>query len=308
MGGFESKDVRVDVVVPFFGSDEDLRGLLAALAHLDLRADDTLTVVDNRPGAGAGTAPPGMRLVAAPERQSSYHARNRGAAGAQGDWLLFLDADVIAPRDLIDRYLQEPPADGTAVLAGAVRDEPPAAEASFAVRYSSLRGTLDQGNTLGGEWSYAQTANCAVRRSAFEAVGGFREDIRSGGDADLCFRLRAAGWGLESRDRAEVMHRSRPTVRRLLRQRLRHGSGAGWLDREYPGSAPGHGNWPGLAKWTAQTVPRAALRCVREPRQDAMVELADVGVQWALELGRLLPNEVREPRERARAPGAAALR
>ena len=48
---------------------------------------------------------------------------------------------------------------------------------------------MSQRNTLTGVRPYAQTAHCAVRRSAFEAVGGFREDIRSGGDADLCFRL-----------------------------------------------------------------------------------------------------------------------
>jgi GT2 family glycosyltransferase len=307
MGESESRSGGVDVVVPFVGSDTDLDRLLAGLRKLSLSPADTLTVVDNRPDGNTPSQDGEARVVAAPERRSSYHARNRGAAAGSGDWLLFLDADVVAPADLIERYFAEPPREDTAVLCGAVRDEPPSADASFAVRYSALRGTLDQGNTLSGPWAYAQTANCAVRRRAFEAIGGFREDIRSGGDADLCFRLRAAGWGIERRDGAEVMHRSRPTLRRLLRQRMRHGSGAGWLDREYPGSAPGHGNWPGLAKWTALTAPRAAARWVRGPREDARVELADIGVLWAMELGRLVPNEVKEPREPAEPPRAPAL-
>src|SRR3712207_7575346 len=55
-------------------------------------------------------------------------------------------------------------------------------------------------NTLDGtRWAYAQTANAAVRRTAFDAVGGFEERIRSAGDADLCWRVVAAGWELEAR-------------------------------------------------------------------------------------------------------------
>ena len=47
---------------------------------------------------------------------------------------------------------------------------------SAAMRYAALRSRMTQDNTLGlGEWAYAQTANCAIRRSAFQAVGGFRD-------------------------------------------------------------------------------------------------------------------------------------
>src|SRR4051794_4548216 len=65
----------VDVVVPFFGPRASLERLLAGLSGLQLREGDTVTVVDNRPPA----ARPVSGTMQAPERQSSYYARNRGA-------------------------------------------------------------------------------------------------------------------------------------------------------------------------------------------------------------------------------------
>src|SRR5436190_688694 len=82
--------------------------------------------------------------------------------------------------------------------------------ALLAARYAMLSRSMAQ-VSAGDRWGYAQTANCAVRRTAFAAAGGFVETARSGADADLCFRLRDAGWTLEERPAAAAIHRSRRT-------------------------------------------------------------------------------------------------
>ena len=297
----------MDVVVPFLGPSAELAELAGRLSELELGPADTVTVVDNRrdaPPWAPGGAP---RVVAAPELQTPAFARNRGAALGDGEWILFLDADTAPPADLLDRYLAEEPRPDTGLLAGGIADERPGdgAREPAAVRWAHLTGSMDEQSTLAlGRWSFAQTANCAVRREAFESVGGFREELRACEDADLCYRLTAAGWGIERRDSARVVHLSRRSVRAMLRQQLVHGAGIGWLEREYPGAAPAH-RWPGFLIWGIRSGGSALVRAARARDRDAaLVALLDPVVAWTRELGRRRANTVRPPapkggRERA---------
>jgi len=268
----------VDVVVPFRGPAAQLDQLAERLGTLALCDGDSVTIADNRPGA-TDSRRGAVDILGAGERQTSYHARNRADAN-QAPWLVFIDADVVAPPDLLDRYFAQPPADETGVLSGAVVDETPLAEASDgnpAMRYAYLKSSMSQEITLTHEgWPFAQTANAAVRRQAFAQVGGFEAGIRSGGDADLCFRLRAAGWALERREQAAVVHRNCTTIARMLGQRVRHGAGAAWLSRRWPRCRGGAGPaWPcgaPAAPCTASKPPRAAIAtrrcsaCSTDPR------------------------------------------
>ena len=279
----------VDVIVPFAGSDAALEKLLARVRKIERRAGDTLTVVDNRPNA-RNREPD---VLAAPLQQSSYHARNRGAERGNADWLLFIDADVDPPSDLIERYFDTAPGERVAVLAGGVEDEPLREHPTRAERYAVQAEQMSQENTLNaGPWSYAQTANAAVRREAFEEVGGFEEGIRSGGDADLCFRLRVAGWELGSRPDARVTHENRADTRSFLRQKVRHGAGAAWLDERYPGSFPPRDRRLWLRRLLRE-LKMAAPMLARGDRDGAADLLFPTFVVWAFELGRLFSNEAR---------------
>ena len=288
----------VDVILPFFGSDEQLVRVAEQLAGLDIQPGDTLTIADNRPAAldaDRGV----VRIIAANDRQTSYHARNRGVAGGTAPWLVFLDADVLPPQDLLDRYFESPPADNIGILAGAVIDEPSPDDntQTAAERYAFLKSSMSQEVTLAhGEWAFAQTANAAVRRAAFAQVGGFEDGVRSGGDADLCYRVRAAGWTLERRDQAAVVHRNRATVPRMLAQRARHGAGAAWLARRWPGALPRR-HWAGLAFWAARRAAHGLTSAARNDRDAMLLGLLDGPAVWAFELGRLIPNR---PRPRLR--------
>lgn len=273
----------VDVVVPFAGSEERLRAVAARLAALELRDGDTVTLVDNRAAGEPVDGPAGVRVLAARGQQSSYFARNRGAEAGSAEWLLFLDGDVEFAPGLLDALLLPVPGERVGVLAGAIEDvvvvDGPVA------RWLRERGAMSQDNTLRGPRPYAQTAHCAVRRTAFAQVGGFTEGIRSGGDADLCFRLADAGWALEARP-ASVRHEARARPGALLRQMARHGAGAAWLEREHPGTFPRTERSLGLAWWLVRSTARV------RGRESAARELLGPATALAFALGRRLPNTV----------------
>jgi GT2 family glycosyltransferase len=290
---------RVDVIVPFRGGLQQLEALLAVLGQLALRPGDTLVVVDNTPGAGR-TAQPGHDRVGAAvvvqdaTRATPGFARNRGAILGTAEWLVFLDADVEPYSDLIDRYFDEPVADSVGLLAGAVLDETVQPGGPAAARYAYLGEKMSQSQTFRlGRWGFAQTANVAVRREAFDAVGGFRDDIRAGEDADFCYRLREAGWEIERREAAQVTHRARRTVREFAVQQAVHGAAAAWLEREYPGSFPARRR-PGLVWWGTRRLLGGVLRGVRRRDRDELVSaVLDPLEQLSYEFGRSLSNDRR---------------
>ena len=177
------------------------------------------------------------------------------------------------------------------MLAGGILDRP--GGSGLAARVSAERGHMSHRVTLERTGRpYAQTANCAVRRRAFDAVGGFDETARAGEDADLCFRLADAGWELEPRPGAMVDHITRDALPALLSQLVDHGRGAAWLKRRYPGEFPSPRPRE-LAGRLAHGA-RAALAAARRgDRRGASVALLEVASGAAFDLGRLLPNRPR---------------
>jgi GT2 family glycosyltransferase len=234
------------VIVPFAGGVEDAERLASSLALLELGPQDEIVVADN---SVEGSYPEGSgdRVVRATKERSSYFARNAGAAAAAADaerWLLFTDSDCVPRRNLLDAYLDLPPGEDVGALAGTVVSDP--GQRHFLARYATDRGFLDQEAGLHTAEHAAATANLAVRRTAFDEVGGFAEGIRSGGDVDLCRRLVNAGWKIARRPDAVVAHLHRESLPDLMGSIARYAAGARWLNERYPGTAPAWPLVPGL--------------------------------------------------------------
>ena len=255
---------KVGVVVPFAGDRAAADRLRTALCRLDVNEDDQMVVADNTAdGAGGWIAGDGIEVVRAIRERSAYHARNEGAAAVKADWILFLDSDCRPEPNLLDAYLAHPIPHDCGALAGQILGEP--GQRSFAARYARSRRLFDHADGLiRADGGGAAAGNLLVRNSAFEALGGFTEGIRSGGDLDLCRRLQAAGWRLEFRPDALVHHRHRASLGSLLGAIARYGAGARWLNQRYPGSSP---PWPlrlGLAGSARDMVRHLRRRRVEE--------------------------------------------
>jgi glycosyltransferase involved in cell wall biosynthesis len=288
----------VSVIVPFSGSPHQLSVLTQQLSALLLAESDEIIIADNRPGATALALPGGIRLHPAAAVATPGFARNRGAAAAGGEWLVFIDADTEPEPNLLDAYFDPPPADETALLAGGIEDVLDPGSTSLSARHAVARVQMSQTQTLSRpRHPYAQSANLAVRRSALVGAGGFVEHARAGEDADLCFRLVAAGWQIESRPAARVRHSARATLGASLVQLIVHGSGAAWCNRRHPGSFPA----PTARDFTRRlghSVLRMVSAGVRGDGERAGFAGLEILETLAFALGRVIPNRPRWRRRR----------
>lgn len=227
---------EVTVVMPFAGEASAADAALASLRALDALPGDELILVDNS-AVAAAREQPGITVVRAISEHSPAHARNAGAARADGEWVLFLDADCHPGPALLESYFAEPVGEEVGALAGEV--VPASGGRGLASRYAASRSFLSQSAHLAHPYRpRAAAANLLVRRRAFEQLGGFFEGLRAAEDTDFCWRLQDAGWRLELRAQAWASHRYRTTLGDLRRQWRGYAAGRAWLARRYEDFRP----------------------------------------------------------------------
>lgn len=136
---------------------------------------------------------PRLKVVTPPANVGRAAARNLGWQAATGDWIVFLDDDILAPPGLLRAHLavlSADPANGT--IGPAVTD--PAIIDAPHFHYLDTRGVakLSPGPAPG---KYFVTQNAGVPRAALAGIGGFDEGFSAYGfeDMDLGFRLEDAG-------------------------------------------------------------------------------------------------------------------
>ena len=185
----------MSVVVPACGRTEALRRCLAALAAQQLDGGlEVIVSVDGSepsPAAVRDVAPEGLDLQVIQSGQTGpAGARNRGAAAATRPLLAFVDDDC-------------EPADGwAAALAAALERDPdalvggpllnPYSRDSSAAASHAITEALYECSTF----DFLPSANLALLRDRFEALGGFDESFPTAAAEDREFCARALGRGM----------------------------------------------------------------------------------------------------------------
>jgi GT2 family glycosyltransferase len=154
-------------------------------------------------------------------------ARNAGVRGAAGELLAFCDADDVVQAGWLAACVK---ALHDADVAGGVFDSwtlngreapsPPAFAVPPAMRQF---GFLEAG----------LSSNLAVRRQAFDEVGGFSEDLTVGEDTDLCWRMQLCGYRFSVASEAVVARRDRSGFGQVLNRFVAYGRCGPVLYRRY---------------------------------------------------------------------------
>lgn len=212
-------DHTLSVVIPVYNGGPDFERCLDALTASEFHEYQIVVVDDaSTDGSFDVARARGVEVLGLVARRGPAAARNRGVAHARGSVILFLDADVVVRGDTLARvaaFFHARP--GVAALFGSYDDAP--AARNFVSQYKNLlhhfvhRRSSSEAETF---W-----AGCgAVRREAFEAVGGFDErkyTRPSVEDIELGHRLRRAGFEIVLDRELQVKHLKRWTLASLLR-------------------------------------------------------------------------------------------
>jgi GT2 family glycosyltransferase len=208
---------RLSIIVPFHKGLPFLERALAALVPLH-PGDELIVAADGAVDDCHGLAAAhGARVIEIEGPRGPAAARNAAVATARGDVVLFVDADVVASTDAVERVAQIFASDPELGALFGAYDEDPGAP-GFVSQYKNLAHRFIHKES-GGPAKTFWAGFGAVRRAAYQAVGGFDERFErpSIEDIDLGYRLTAAGYRILLDPGLAVCHLKRWTVRSMIK-------------------------------------------------------------------------------------------
>jgi peptidoglycan/xylan/chitin deacetylase (PgdA/CDA1 family)/GT2 family glycosyltransferase len=256
---------KVEVIVVVDGSTD---GTAQSLAQL--RVPFALQIIE-QPNSGAA------------------HARNRAAAEARHDVLLFLDDDMLCAPDMIAEHARLHLAGADAVVGDVLRD--PGSPAGF-MSDSNEAWLKRRGGplTLYDVW----TGQLSVRRSVFEAVGGFDEAYTddqafANEDADLGIRL-LARYDIRHNPAALSYQRYAVSPRELIRRAPLRAAGDVRLACKHPEVIRSLFEARGISRWSTRFVfgPLSAIPLLPRVWAAIATPIAHIGLKTPFRSSRTL--------------------
>jgi glycosyltransferase involved in cell wall biosynthesis len=216
--------VFLSVIIPVRNGSPYLHECVGTVKNLSSSNTEIIVVDDASSDDSASIAAQmGARVLRLGDNRGPGAARNYGVAQSRGDIVFFVDSDVVVAPDAIkrlaDAFSNQP---DVAAVFGSYDNRPRAK--GVVSQYRNLlhhfvhqNGNPDASTFWGG---------CgAVRRSVFEAVGGFDEAFRpvcSVDDIELGYRILSAGHRILLDKALQGTHLKRWTLRSMILTDITH--------------------------------------------------------------------------------------
>jgi len=214
----------MSLIVPVYNACEYLdRTVPTFLAAVEAWPGAELIIVDNGSTDGSweyvrSIEHPALRVL----RKQDAHVgevRNEGVRAARGEILVFVDADCLVPPEHLVTIAAAFSDSGAEAVGSyySMSPEPSWIERSWHMMHAPAGD---------GYAAWVPAGNMAIRRATFERLAGFRRDLTSGEDVDLCYRLERGGTPIFQDRRIRASHLGNPrTATQFIRKHAWHGEG-----------------------------------------------------------------------------------
>jgi glycosyltransferase involved in cell wall biosynthesis len=202
----------VSFVIPVRNDAERLRRCLTSITRNDYPRDliEILVVENESTDESARTAREHGAIVMRCPSTSVAELRNRGARAALGSIIAFADSDHEIDRSWVRTAVAVLASPAVAATGAPYLPDP---ECNWVQRqYDGLRSRTDGRE----EVTWLGSGNFAVKRSAFDRIGGFNASLTACEDVDLCNRLRLAGHRIVADPALRSVHYGDPKTLKAL--------------------------------------------------------------------------------------------
>lgn len=220
--------MSVSVIIPTYNGKHKIGNVLAALALQTTTDFEVIVVID---GSTDGTAdmlqalprqPFELRIVEQPNGGRAQ-VRNRGAAAAAGDLLIFFDDDMRPAAGTVQMHKDHHAAFPGSILTGGAIDEVTGDMPDF-MRFKAMlarkwaRDFGDPQTPLTQDTVFLAAANCSMSKATFSALGGFDERLTDAEDYDLGVRAQKAHIDLYTNPAVAAWHDDPVTCSSYIRR------------------------------------------------------------------------------------------
>jgi glycosyltransferase involved in cell wall biosynthesis len=214
-----SEALRISVIIPAYNAADTIGRCLEALGAQTHPPDEIIVVDDGSTDDTARVAGAFDVHVITQPNQGPGAARNRGVAAAQGDLILFTDADCAPTPEWVEHMVvafENPEVIGAKGIYGSHQQELVArfVQLEYENKYDRMCGT----ETI----DFVDTYSAGYRKNDFLAFGGFDTTFPTASveDQEFSFRLAEAGHRLVFVPEACVFHIHDQTLREYVRRKF----------------------------------------------------------------------------------------